>query len=82
MASIRVNDQALSDQFSANQAPVEVVGPDGRVLGAFIPGPVDPYLIEAGISREELLRLAADTGTTGFTGEQVLAHLRSLKCSS
>lgn len=78
---LRADDPDLAFKLSIRGKPVELVDETGRVLGVYTPAPIDPALLGPDISNEELERLLADP-RPGYTGDQVLAHLRSLKCSS
>jgi hypothetical protein len=79
--SIRVDDPDLTFKLSTRSKPVELVDDEGRVMGVYTPAPIDPAKFDPGISEEEIQRRLTDP-RPGYTGEQVVAHLRSLKCSS
>lgn len=75
--SITITD-GLADEFGRADAPVEVRGPDGRILGTFTPKKRPP---EPDISEEELLRRENDTTGKWYTAAEVEAKLRELRCS-
>ena len=75
-----MDDPDLTFKLSVRSKPVELVDEDGRVLGVYTPAPIDPARLGPDISAEELERLMTDP-RPDLTGDQVLAHLRSLKCS-
>ncbi len=72
--SITITDD-LADEFGKAGEPVEVRGPDGRLLGTFLPR----YPGEPDISEEEMQRLEDPTTGKWYTGEEVEAKLRELR---
>ena len=58
--------------------PVMVCAADGTVLGYFTPGPPQKLKLEPQISEEEMARRMADP-SPGYTTEEVIAYLKSLK---
>ncbi|MBX9583238.1 MAG: hypothetical protein K2X87_23285 [Gemmataceae bacterium] len=67
--SIDVTDPQTAAALAATTAPAEVRGPDGRVLGRFVPAkppapdePLVPW--DPTITREELDRRLAEPGLT------------------
>jgi hypothetical protein len=78
---LRADDPDLAFKLSVRGQPVELVDETGRVLGVYTPAPIDPAALGPDLSEEEYQRRLSDP-RPGYTGEQVLARLRSLKCSS
>jgi hypothetical protein len=77
--SIPVQDQALAETLATAVGVQQMVGPDGRVLGRFIPEPRPGMSFpEFGVTDEELARELADPNTPRFTAEEVMARLREI----
>jgi hypothetical protein len=77
--SIPVQDQALLEVLATVVGVQDVVGPDGRVLGRFIPEPRPGVSFpEFGVTDEELARELADPNTKWVTAEEVMARLREI----
>jgi hypothetical protein len=76
--SITIPDEATAAALSAAAEPAEVLGPDGRVLGRFIPAAEKMSYPELGVTDAELDRTADDPNGVWYTTEQVLARLREI----
>lgn len=77
--SIPVQDQAPATVLGAAVGVQDVVGPDGRVLGRFIPEPRPGMSFpEFGISDDEVARELADPNAVRVTAEDVMARLREI----
>ena len=73
--SVTIADGQLATVFAKAAGPVQVCSLDGRLLGMFTPwGP-------PGVTKEQLLREAADHSGKHYTAEEVMAKLRELRCS-
>lgn len=68
----------LADEFGRAGEPIELRGPDGRILGTFTPVKRPP---EPDISEEELQRIENDKTGKWYTAAEVEAKLRELRCS-
>jgi len=77
--SIQIRDEATAAALAAAAGPQEVRGPDGRLLGQFIPT-VGPKMTfpELGITDEELDRRVNDPDAKWYTPEEVMARLREI----
>lgn len=77
--AIDVTDPALTAKLAAAREPNPVVGPDGILLGEFIPrSKMDIFqLDEAKIAEYE--RMRADPNVKSYTPEEVMARLRELR---
>jgi hypothetical protein len=77
--SIPVQDQALAAVLAEAVGVQQVVGPDGKVLGRFIPEPRPGMSFpEFGVTDEELARELADPNAKWVTPEQVMERLREI----
>ena len=77
--SIPVQDQALAAVLAEAVGVQNVVGPDGRVLGRFIPEPRPGMSVpESGLTDEELRRRLDSPPEAWVTPEQVMARLAEI----
>ncbi|QDU22985.1 hypothetical protein [Urbifossiella limnaea] len=77
--SIPIQDQALAAVLGSAVGVQHMIGPDGKVLGRFIPEPRPGMAFpEFGVTDEELARELADPNAPRFTAEQVMARLREI----
>ena len=79
--SIQINDEKAVAVLAAATAPVELRGPDGRVLGQFVPADPSKRMSfpEFGMTDEEITRLDNDPNTRWFTANEVMERLRQLR---
>lgn len=63
-------DEHLFDRLRHRSEPVEVVDAAGNVIGTFLPAGLEP-------TTEELDTIERNVRRT-YTGDEVIAHLRSL----
>jgi len=71
----------LADEFGRAGQPVEVRGPDGRVLGTFTPTAKHPYF-EPEITEDELRAINDPASCKWHTAAEVEAKLKELRrCS-
>ena len=68
-------DPKLADELFASQVPVELVHPNGQVVGRFTPA---QDFGASELSEEETHRRLAD-GRKRYSTEEVLAHLRNIR---
>ncbi|MBN9120115.1 MAG: hypothetical protein J0I06_13275 [Planctomycetes bacterium] len=79
MSRLIIADEAMQKKLGTGGEPVMICAPDGTVLGYFTPTPPPQKLkLEPQISVEELERRRADP-SPGYTTEEVIAYLKSLK---
>ncbi|HEX3148579.1 MAG TPA: hypothetical protein VHR66_10875 [Gemmataceae bacterium] len=81
--SIQINDETTATNLGSASSPQEVHGPDGRLLGQFIPAP-RPGLSypEVGLTDAELLARLNNPAAKWRTPEEVMARLREIdQCS-
>jgi hypothetical protein len=76
MESVRGEGDWL-DRMAGRTAPVQVVGPDGRLLGVFTPVPVSGPSNGAEPTADEMAE-AERASRRWFTTDEVLTHLRGL----
>ena len=76
-----ITDAALAARLSASATPQELLGPDGRMLGRYIPAISNMTFPETGLTDEELHRRLADPNGW-VTAEQVKAKLDELRGSN
>lgn len=77
--SYLIEDPTTLSTFAAGRDPGEVVAPDGRVLGRFIPAAEEKMSYpELGVSDAELERIATDPNAEWVTPEQVMERLREI----
>ena len=81
--SIQIRDEPTASALAKASTPQEVHGPDGRLLGQFIPAPRPGMSCpEFGLTDDELEQLAHDPNATWHTPEEVMARLREIdRCS-
>jgi hypothetical protein len=81
--SIQIHDEPTATNLARASSPQEIRGPDGQLLGQFIPAP-RPGLSypEIGLTDEELMRRLNDPNAKWYTPEEVMARLREIdQCS-
>jgi len=80
---IDIHDAPTAAALASATGLQEVRGPDGRVLGRFIPAPRPGLAFpELGITDEELDRQMKDPNAKWYTPEEVMARLREIdRCS-
>lgn len=76
--SITIPDEALAATLSAAAEAADVLGPDGRLLGRFVPAAEKMSYPELGVTDAELYRLATDPDAEWVTPEQVMERLREI----
>lgn len=78
--SVQICDEKAVQALAAATTPVELLAPDGRVLGQFVP--VEPSkkmsFPEFGMTDDELERLDNDPNQRWYTAEEVMARLHEL----
>jgi len=81
--SILISDQPTVAALATATGPQEVRGPDGRLLGQFIPAPrAGMTYPELGLTDEELNRRLNDPNAKWYTPEEVMERLREIdRCS-
>ena len=81
--SILIRDEPTVADFVSATEPEDVRGPDGRLLGQFIPAPKPKMSMpECGLTDEELDRRLNDPNAKWYTPEEVMARLREIdRCS-
>ncbi|MBA4063462.1 MAG: hypothetical protein C0501_07070 [Isosphaera sp.] len=78
---IHIHDAASAAVLSAATGEDELLGPDGRVLGRFVPAPKMSFP-EVGLTDEELEQGLNDPNAVWHTPEEVMARLREIdRCS-
>lgn len=82
--SILIRDEPTATLLAATTEPQEVRGPDGRLLGEFIPAPTPGMSCpELGMTDEELDRPLHDPNARWVTPEDVMVRLREIsRCTS
>jgi hypothetical protein len=78
MSRLIIADENMQKKLGNADEPAMICAPDGTVLGYFTPTPPQKVKLEPPISIEELERRRADR-SQGFTTEEVIAYLKSLK---
>jgi hypothetical protein len=73
-----IADENMQKKLSNTDQPAMICAPDGTVLGYFTPSPPKKLNLQPQISEEELERRRADK-SVGYTTEEVLSYLKSLK---
>ncbi|HYH66276.1 MAG TPA: hypothetical protein VD866_16405 [Urbifossiella sp.] len=77
--SIPVQDQALAAVLGSAMGVQDVIGPDGRVLGRFIPEPRPGVSCpESGLTDKELRERLAAPPEAWVTPERVMARLEEI----
>ena len=81
--SITILDESTAAALATASTPQEVRGPDGALLGQFIPASLPKVSFpEFGITDDELDRQLADPNEKWVTPEEVMARLREIdQCS-
>jgi hypothetical protein len=78
--SIQIRDESIAAALSNVDSPDDVVGPDGKLLGRFVP--VSQLKIpfpEFDISDDEIIHLIQDPNPSHWhTPDEVLARLRGI----
>jgi len=82
--AIRIPDVKIAANLSAAQFPTDVRGPDGEMLGRFIPSSsLGMTYPESGLTDDELDKLTTDPNAKWKTPEEVTARLQEIdQCSS
>lgn len=76
---IEIHDEPTVAALTAATDPQDVRGPDGRLLGQFIPAPKPKMSFpELGVTDEELEREMNDPNMKWYTPEQVMERLREI----
>lgn len=77
--SIRIPDDSTASALAAATGLQDVHGPDGQLLGQFIPSPRPGMSFpELGITDAEMLARANDPNAKWYTADQVMARLREI----
>jgi len=77
--AIRIPDVKIAANLSAAQFPTDVYGPEGNMIGRFIPTTTPGMTYpELGLTDEELDALANDPNAKWQTPEEVTARLREI----
>lgn len=76
--SIDVTDPATAAKLAAARESGWVYGPDGFLLGRFVPLAVEKPVIENEPTIEELERRANDPNARWYTPEEVMDRLRGI----
>lgn len=81
--SILIRDEPTAAVLAGATGLQDVRGPDGQLLGQFIPAPRPGLSFpELGITDEELDRQMNDPNAKWYTPEEVMARLREIdRCS-
>jgi len=79
--SLTITDPATLAALSVATGPeLEIRGPDGQLLGQFVPAPRPGMMFpELGITDDEMYRRLNDPLAKWVTGEEVMARLHSLR---
>ncbi len=82
--AIQILDVVSASNLSSAQYPSDVHGPDGKMLGRFIPTSVPGMTYpESGLTDDELDKLANDPNAKWVTSERVMARLVEIdQCSN
>ena len=76
---IQINDEPMASAFAAASAAEDVCGPDGRLLGHFLPiAHNNAASREFDRTPEELDQLLNDPNARWCTPEEVMARLREI----
>ncbi|HET6573902.1 MAG TPA: hypothetical protein VFG68_09890 [Fimbriiglobus sp.] len=76
---ITIRDETTAATLAATDTPQELLGPDGQVLGRFLPAIPGMRFPEFGVTDEEMDRRLNDPNAKWVTGDEVMARLRSLR---
>jgi hypothetical protein len=81
---LTITDPAmLAALVSTTEPQLELRGPDGQLLGRYIPAPRPGMMFpEFGMTDEELERLENAPNAKWYTPEEVMARLRSLSADA
>jgi hypothetical protein len=81
--SITILDESTAAALATASSPQDILGPNGVVLGQFIPASLPKVSFpEFGVTDEEIDRQLADPNERWFTPEEVMARLREIdRCS-
>jgi hypothetical protein len=81
--SITIVDESTAAALATASSPQEIHGPNGILLGQFIPAAVPKVSFpEFGITDDELNRQLNDPNARWHTPEEVMARLREIdRCS-
>lgn len=81
--SITILDESMAATLARANSPQDVLGPDGVVLGQFIPASLPRVSFpEFGITDDELDRQLSDPNEKWLTPDEVVARLREIdRCS-
>ncbi len=78
--SFTITDPNTLAAFVSTGSEIEILGPDGQLLGRFTPAPRPGMSFpELGITDEEMYRRLNDPNAKWVTGDEVMARLRSLR---
>ena len=75
---LNVNDPTFAASIASTETPVQVRGPDGTVLGVFLPATPGMSIPESGLTDAELRRIINDPNGW-VTADAVDARLRELE---
>jgi len=80
--SITILDESTATALATASSPQEICGPNGALLGHFIPAAPKMSYPEVGVTDDELERQFNNPGETWVTPEAVMARLREIdRCS-
>jgi hypothetical protein len=81
--SITILDESTATALATASTPQEVRGPNGVLLGQFIPASLPKVSFpEFGVTDDELERQLSDPNSRWHTPEEVMARLREIdRCS-
>jgi hypothetical protein len=81
--SIQINDLPTASNMASASGPEDIHGPEGQLLGRFIPAPKPGMSYpEIGLTDAELMRRLNDPNAEWCTPEEVMARLREIdQCS-
>ncbi len=78
--SYTITDPNTLAAFIATGSEIEILGPDGKLLGRFTPAPRPGMSFpEFGVTDEEMFSRLNDPNAKWVTGDEVMARLRSLR---
>jgi len=81
--SFTITDPNTLAALVSTGSEIEILGPDGQLLGRFTPAPRPGMSFpEFGVSDEEMFRRLNDPNAKWVTGDEVMARLRSLRDQS
>jgi hypothetical protein len=76
--SLTVTDPAFAAALASTETPVQLRGPDGKVMGVYLPIIPGMSIPESGMTDDELRRLLDDPNGW-VTADEVHARLRELE---